>query len=371
MVSLMLLSVFVSATPPAPGVANTVGMTQELQACRLGTAVAEIGEVSGVEFGRIAGAAFLNDSTLAVGDGQADNVRFFSTSGKLVSTVGKTGRAPGEFRSISSVSLHHDTVVVSDGVARRVSLLTPGGFVRSFETQSSSGAFRFIAMVGDKRLIAVHTNSRQRGAKGPELWRDSIELRLENSKQGKVLARLEDVTRIIDVTKIFGMIDAPFRPPAVMVASADQIVVGEANREIRRFRPDGSPLPSIPAPWRGELIAQAAMQQWSDDQLGRFKEPDRPVVRGMIAIARTPDRAPGYDAIALDPSRRIWVQEYRAPFDARPSQIVALDGNGKIILRGTLESHGRLLAASRTFVAVRTKDDVDVEGVKLYRVTCN
>ncbi|MEX2284051.1 MAG: hypothetical protein WEE89_16310 [Gemmatimonadota bacterium] len=348
------------------------GMSQERLSCALATrAAAEIGDESGVEFGQIAGAAFLNDSTLSVGDGQANNVRFFTTSGKLISTVGKTGRAPGEFRSISSLSLHHDTVVVSDGVGRRVSLLTTGGFVRWFDSSATSGPSRFIALIGDKRLIVAHTNSRRRGANGPEIWRDSVELRLENSGQGKVLARIEDVMRIVDFTKIFGMIEAPFRPPSVIKAASNQIVIGEPNREIRRFKADGSALPSIPSLWRGELISPDAMQQWTEDQVGRFKEPDRPIVRGMLAIAKTPDRAPAYDAIALDRAGRIWIQEYRAPFDTRPSQVVAVDSNGKTILRGTLEGRGRLLAASRTMVAVRVKDENDVESVRLYRVSCN
>lgn len=54
------------------------------------------------------------------------DVREFDTQGKYVRTIGRRGAGPGEFQGISTLGRWDDTVWVTDGKARRITVMAPG-----------------------------------------------------------------------------------------------------------------------------------------------------------------------------------------------------------------------------------------------------
>jgi hypothetical protein len=71
-------------------------------------ALATIGEEDGdaaVVFGRITGAAFVDDTTIAILDATVEEVRLFTTKGRHLQTFGRRGSGPGEFRGASTLLL--------------------------------------------------------------------------------------------------------------------------------------------------------------------------------------------------------------------------------------------------------------------------
>jgi hypothetical protein len=85
---------------------------------RSSVAIAVIGSLDAdgpFVFGRIGSTDFLDDSTIAVLDPTANEVRLFTTSGRHVQTIGRAGSGPGEFRNpVLVVGTPKGEIIVSD-----------------------------------------------------------------------------------------------------------------------------------------------------------------------------------------------------------------------------------------------------------------
>lgn len=74
------------------------------------------------------------DGGMAVANAGNREVCFFDAAGRFVRRVGREGSGPGEYQGLASMqSFRDDSIVVFDGLLRRVSILAPdGSFARSF-----------------------------------------------------------------------------------------------------------------------------------------------------------------------------------------------------------------------------------------------
>src|SRR5690606_5565248 len=81
------------------------------------------------QFGRVAGALWLGDGTIVVGDAAAKEVRYFDSDGSYRLTVGREGQGPGEFLDVSLTGAVGDTVVVWDSRQSRLTFIGPDGAV--------------------------------------------------------------------------------------------------------------------------------------------------------------------------------------------------------------------------------------------------
>jgi hypothetical protein len=80
------------------------------------------------QFGRIGSTTWLPDGTIAVADQLANNIRFFSVEGSLLSSVGNEGAGPGEFRGVSDVLIGPgDTLLAIDWGNLRAGRITRDG----------------------------------------------------------------------------------------------------------------------------------------------------------------------------------------------------------------------------------------------------
>lgn len=70
-----------------------------------------------------------SDGGIVGADSRASGLRFFDRELQLKRTVGRLGEAPGEFRQFAAAGLHHDTLWVSDGSLRRLTLIRNDGRV--------------------------------------------------------------------------------------------------------------------------------------------------------------------------------------------------------------------------------------------------
>jgi hypothetical protein len=95
--------------------------------------VTRIGAVGGMgperpdEFGKVTGVVAGKDGTIYVADGLAHEIRAFSPEGEVIRRMGREGAGPGEFRSILSLGMLGDTIVVLDPGNGRLGLLSPAG----------------------------------------------------------------------------------------------------------------------------------------------------------------------------------------------------------------------------------------------------
>jgi hypothetical protein len=104
-----------------------------------------LGAVDGVGpdlFGSIAAVAENHDGTLAVADGQAQELRVFDAVGAHRWTAGGEGDGPGEFSGIEALAfVRGDSVAVFDARAQRVTLFAPDGrYARDYRLEQPTRA---------------------------------------------------------------------------------------------------------------------------------------------------------------------------------------------------------------------------------------
>ncbi len=90
--------------------------------------LATIGEGPSHEFFRVRDAMRLDDGRVVVANYGSNEIRFFSSTGEFISSVGRQGEGPGEFQRIETLSgFGADSVPVYDYWLSRVTVLGPGG----------------------------------------------------------------------------------------------------------------------------------------------------------------------------------------------------------------------------------------------------
>jgi hypothetical protein len=83
-------------------------------------------------FASVAAVAVGSDGSIYVAEGQGINtIKMFDERGRFVRSFGRAGDGPGEFRSISAMGWHQDTLWIADRPAMRVAFFSrDGAFLR-------------------------------------------------------------------------------------------------------------------------------------------------------------------------------------------------------------------------------------------------
>jgi hypothetical protein len=133
-----------------------------------------IGTVEGdpsYQFHQISGAVKLSDGRIAISDNGDRELRIYSPEGAFLTRLGREGEGPGEFRHLlvmGTVGL--DTLVVLDGVQRRVSLYDPDeGFLGQALLPEEAGmAMHSNGMFGDGSIVFGGSMTLAAAAEAPE-----------------------------------------------------------------------------------------------------------------------------------------------------------------------------------------------------------
>ena len=325
-----------------------------------------------VQFGRISGAVFIRDTVLAVADATAPAIFFLTPSGSVVGTVGRRGSGPGEVRSIDGISNLADTVFAFDEFARRyVAFAFPARLVREGKLPPSSQPYRTIAVIpGGRFLIAAYINARPRGRAGPEMWYDSLEIRLVDATgaiQSRV-ARVPDLVRQIEVQSSFNVLPGPFAQRPDIIVSGSRVVIGEGHAVIRQIGWSDRSSTVIRSPWQRVRISSRDTEAWKTKLLAELPQPA--AGRAMLNAATVPDSMPAHGRLAVDSRGTLWVQEYRPSYYVGSSRVNVIDSRGVTVGQTALGSGSTLLAASPSLVAALHKDSYNVESVQLFRIEC-
>ena len=135
-------------TQPAPAIGGAQAPPADIR-------LTPLLEIDG-EFGRVGEVAVDSRERVFVADVMAKHVRVFDNQGRALTTAGRKGDGPGEFRSVSGLALRADSLFVMDvdlqrvtvfepvdedtvRVARTISVLRPGILARHSLLVSSDG----------------------------------------------------------------------------------------------------------------------------------------------------------------------------------------------------------------------------------------
>jgi hypothetical protein len=324
-----------------------------------------------VEFGQISGGGFVNDSVLVVGDGMGKVVHIFSIRGRLIRSSGRTGSGPGEFRGIHKIWVIGDTAFVLDKNLGRFTLVSEKGIVGSFQTGDgiAGGTAVRVLLPGRRAVSGTVLNARPRGRKGAELWLDSVRLEMSVGKRQTRLGDFLAASRLIDVSKAFWVVDAPFTPSLNVTAVKNDFFVNDGSSLIKRFTYDGQPNGTIRIPWNAARLDDTNYKAWIDYHFELWRKHDQTIVRRLFDPVKKQSHMPIIGSI-VGAGDLLWIQEYRPPFDNRELQLIAVTIDGRRVVDSRIPAHSRVLAATRSHLALVKRDSDGVETISVLRIRC-
>ena len=347
-----------------------------------GSAILSIGLVEGEEaylFQYIQGGFILPDTTIVVVDAGSRQIRMFSPSGRHLRTFGGVGKGPGELSGAFAVGVAPpDTLIAWDISARRMTRYERDGAIAG-ETVFASAQIPLVLSSVDWRVAGDGTLL---GADivddwGNEVIRIGRDIRLIRDR-GAVNISLS-LTPLIDqpVVNGYGMLN-PFSLHNAMAIRSDPDVraylIGDtASWELRTFDTAGSLRSIIRAPVPRTRVTDELYQNAADVAGALRRDENREMAqarrRSFLGMTR-PDSTPAVGEIMIDSEGRLWVARWHNPRVLTTSKIYdVFDPNAR--WRASVEMpEGRadVLDARGTLLALRVRDSLDVERVRIFRV---
>ena len=128
-------------------------------------------------FHRVEGIRRLRDGDLAVMNTGSLNVLLLDSLGDLEGTVGRLGQGPGEFQGMLDMDTKGDSIVVLDGLMRRVQLFHRDSFVTVWPLRGITGTPEQVAFSsGGAPVVAFGTGLHDGEGNVMQVQRETVEL---------------------------------------------------------------------------------------------------------------------------------------------------------------------------------------------------
>jgi hypothetical protein len=335
--------------------------------------LATIGVVEGAPEYQLtrASAVRLSDETIVVFNGGTQELRFYDATGQYLRTVGREGEGPGEFKQASLAGrLAGDSVLVLDGGSSRVTVVGPGGEVRSYPLSSELGFAPVLegALANGRMLFALRTLPNFQAP--PGVLRESQAVAwLEPSGSVQRLGEFPGM----EVSRVGGAaFPVPLAPGMAVAANGGRAAVGDnATYSVNVYDDTGTLLqvvrlnrPPTPAqPGDFELGLPAILRL---DSAGGRRQTSFTVTLDQMPHHET---LPAYGDVRLDYAGNLWVGDYAVEWLAQPRTWSMFDPEGIYVGRLEVPDRSTVLDIGEDWILLRTLDDLDVERVVLYGLT--
>jgi len=337
------------------------------------TPVADIGTLDGpaeYQLYRVNSGAILPDGRIAIANAASQEIRFYDSAGRFLSSAGRRGEGPGEYQYPTLVpSPHADSLFVNDPFPGRLSVLTADGvFVRAVTRR-----FGDIAGVLDDGRVVTTGNTATASPDSPE--------GVITNRVVVVIAKPEpndaDTLGLFDGPDLFlsnqdgrfAFTAAPFdvRPTAAVLADRVLVTPGRIP-EIREYDAAGSPLRILRVLREPVPVTGAMVDAFVERQLATVKDANEAAeYRRRYRNAPTRESVPAYQRLLVDAAGRVWAEHFREDRDASSAWSV-FDDDGMVLGTVTLPERARLLAVGHGLVVAARRDSLDVEHVVAWRL---
>ena len=329
-------------------------------------------------FGRIGGAARLDDGTVVVVDQMAAEARFFDATGRHVRTVGRAGDGPGEFRDpLLLARTAGDTLLVTDRNRHRVTMLAADGRMLGRVDLTSGRAGvpeRVFGRFADGTLLARATWSSSPTDRPGVTRVDSDWLRIAADGSSRdTIGRHFDFYRPMVAAGASRMyVTRPFERDAGLAADPDGFWLGDPERwELRRYDRDGALHRIVRLDREPVPIDPSELERARE----RFTSRMMPQFRAALRELPLPETYPPYGQLRLDGTRRLWVREYATAADDAwpdrdapppPLRWLVHDPDGRFLAAVVLPPRTRPLEIGPDYLLLAVRDGSDVERVELH-----
>jgi hypothetical protein len=341
------------------------------------------GGVGGADYdlNEIRGAVRLTDGRIVVADNASGELRFFDSTGTLVTRTGRKGKGPGEFEQIFSLwAIGGDTLVAFDLSTRRLSFVAPtGAYVRQADL-AQQGFMVPVGRLDDGTIVATgfSMNPTSLPSRGT-IFRSPLPVLLVAADGGA-----PDTMAIFDgpemYTEEISFAGRSFPTPmglqfgrttAVAAAGSRIYVADNAKPEIQVFGREGKLIRLVRLAYTPATVTDTMKKAQEAENLDRLTQnlgmPPAMVsqAQDMVRRAKYASQVPPYQAIVLARDGSLWVQEYTMP--GGPLRFSVHDTTGSRVAITTLPEGVRPVDIGRDYVLGIWRDDDDVEHVRLYR----
>ena len=356
---------------------NTEPSWTESERWQVDSPLVHIGVVEGdplYQLHRVIGAVRLTDGRIVVANGGTNELRFYDHMGRYLSTAGRTGEGPGEFRQLARLdAMRGDTLVVFDGALRRISLFDAAGtFVRTFGLPAidertyprpRGGVF------ADGSVLAYTERS---AGPGTVVREPGLFYRIG---AGDTVPRIigEFPIRGFFVDSLAGSMVLPFEPHSWPVAAGEVFYVGHGGGfDIGVYSRDGVLVRQIRWLRTPEQVTADDVTRFMDGQLARIEDVDlrerlRPRYEEVYSRLETPLSKPAFSDIRIDRESNIWAAEYRSPGGSLDAWFV-FNPEGRLLGRVDFPEGVIVYHIGTDAVVARSTHDLGVEHIIMYRL---
>lgn len=331
-------------------------------------------------FETLTGGALLRDGRAVVVDGgRTLQLVVLSPSGSVDATLGGPGEGPGEFTSVSSITVHQgDTILVQDPQGGRISKFTADGFVESIRAEGAN-------------LLYLHGVDAESGSLMLGMPLAMVFGRRYDTPYLLVPhVRLNWTTRSADTVAVAdwdqsiatGGGNNPFMSGGFSTVSGGEFVVGRGDRaELRWIDREGTVRQIVRWQAQATEVPDSLLAEWESRIRARFEEvglgagdiEDRiaamkDAIQEPLPVFGVPGSMPGAGGILGDPNGNVWIAQYRAPGHGPPQTFFVMGPEGEW-LGAVAVPHGvQVLDVGREYVLGVARNEFDVEAAVLYRL---
>lgn len=295
----------------------------------------------------------------------------FSGSGEPLDAFGREGRGPGEFLSVSDVSVAGDSIVVSDLRLGRLTIFDRTGSV--LDVQGFDGAWwlgaEFVDRLDDGSVVLLKHEA------APAEMIGHVQFEAVLYRTAEVGSRPDIIDRF-DGRELFyrqegNIVSArsiPFARDGIAASSGSVVAYGTSDDPmIHRYAP-GRELEPVVLPQKPVAVTPALLRREQRRILGLPEDAEVPqAMRVRMADVPVPDVLPLYEALAVGDDGSVWMIPPTSASDEAVSVLVLrADGtDAKVIFPRRL----KILDITLDSLLAVEWDAFDVESAVIYRIT--
>ncbi|MGH7470114.1 MAG: hypothetical protein ACRENP_19385 [Longimicrobiales bacterium] len=257
-----------------------------------------------LEFDQVVTPFLLRDGRVVVPTRGSNSIRVFRASGQLLSSHGRGGAGPGEFRSIIAAWARSDTIEVFDNRLSRITRFLPNGTVEVVTLTTKQRDLSLGAgPLPDGWIVGGVESATYPG-------RDQIVLR-RFSRSG---ADLGEVARVQGFARYHSPVitgPEPLSPTPVMdVQNGRGYVADNLTPRIQIINARGQPEREVR--WTPERVhpVRATLRMVIDSAVARAKPVQAVRTRQRWEDARVPEQVPVFASFIVDDQGFIWVRPF-------------------------------------------------------------
>jgi hypothetical protein len=307
----------------------------------------------------------------------SNELRFYDSEGRYLSTSGREGGGPGEFQQLGWVrSYPGDSIVAYDFGQVRVSLLDSDGVFGRSHRITPEGEFGFVMgqdVFGDGTLLVKAPLLFRAGfAEGSSRTDEDYHTYSTTGEFIDSVATLPGPDQFIQTgssgdSRFVAVTRPPFGRESVLATFSTGFYFGSADSyEIECYAQDGTLEMLVRRSFTPREVTNDDVSAYVDRELAEIEDDDeRRQRRQAYDEMPTPETMPAYADLKVDDLGNFWVQEFE-PDESVASRWTVFRSDGQMLGSLLLAADFEVSQVGDDFVLGVWRDEFDVEHIHMY-----